>query len=105
MSPKLLPLLLIFAAAFYCYWYYSRSRSLLQDWLDANGLKLLHVKRGSPIMPLAMIFTTSRNQVVFHVTVYDTSMHRIRSAWLRFGSFWWGLLDADAVDVTWEHEA
>jgi hypothetical protein len=61
-------------------------------------------KRGSPIAPLAMYFTTTRNQVLFHVAVYDPSLHRIRSAWIRFGSRWLGLLDADAINVEWEHE-
>lgn len=104
MSRKLLVVIVLLAIITYCYWYYSRSKSLLQHWVSANGFKLLHVKRGSPIAPLAMYFTTTRNQVLFHVAVYDPSLHRIRSAWIRFGSRWLGLLDTDAIDVEWEHE-
>ena len=104
MSRKLLVVIVLLAIITYCYWYYSRSKSLLQNWVSTNGFKLLHVKRGSPIAPLAMYFTTSRNQALFHVAVYDPSVHRIRSAWIRLGSRWLGLLDADAIDVEWEHE-
>jgi hypothetical protein len=55
-------------------------------------------------MPLGMFFTTSRSQVVYHVAVYDGSLKRIRSGWVRLGTYWTGAMDGDAIEVRWEHE-
>jgi len=101
----LLPLCLIVLALAACYGYrhYLKARALLQSWADANSYRILHAKRRL-LMPLGMFFTTSRSQVVYHVAVYDDSLKRIRSGWVRLGAYWTGAMDGDAIEVRWEHE-
>jgi hypothetical protein len=55
-------------------------------------------------VPLSMLFTTSRYQIVYHVSVYDESSHRIRAAWVRLGTRYWGVMNGDAIEVKWEDE-
>ena len=86
------------------YLHYVKTRSLLQAWADSIDYKILHARRSSLSMPLGMYFTTSKYQIVYHVAVYDVAVKRIRSAWVRLGSFWTGSLVADAIEVKWEHE-
>ena len=90
-----------------------QTRSLLQDWADANGYKILHWRVCGifQFRPLGWILSTTRYQRVCHVAVYDGSRHRIRSGWVRLGRRWgkWGGFAADfdgddAVEVKWEHE-
>jgi hypothetical protein len=83
------------------YRHYAKARALLQDWARANRFRILHARRGL-FMPLSMLFTTSKYQVVYHVSLYDESSHRIRSAWVRLGTRWWGVMEGDAVEVRWE---
>ncbi|MEO5830390.1 MAG: hypothetical protein ABIQ36_07450 [Rhodanobacter sp.] len=83
--------------------HYVKARELLQAWADANGYKILHANRRL-FMPWRMYFGTSRYQVVYHVAVYDDSLKRIRSAWVRLGTYWTGSMDGDAIKVQWEHE-
>lgn len=100
-APLLFPLLI--AAA--CYWawrQYQGAQTLLADWARANGLRILSKKRGIP--PLAMWFTTSRSQYLYHVEVLDEATHRIRRAWVKLGSYWWGVMDGDAIEVRWDDE-
>lgn len=95
--------LLMFVAlvGYLTYRHYVNARALLQDWAQANRFRILHARRG---MPLSMLFSTSRYQVVYHVSLYDESTHRIRAAWVRLGTRWWGVMDGDAIDVTWEDQ-
>lgn len=86
------------------YLHYVKARALLQAWVDGNGYKILHASRSSVFMPLNMWFGTSKYQVVYHVAVYDGSVKRIRSAWVRLGTYWTGSMDGDAIEVKWEHE-
>lgn len=97
----LIALLLI---GYFGYRHYVKARSLLQAWADANGYKILHARRSNLLMPLGMYFSTSKYQVVYHVAVFDASIRRIRSAWVRLGTYWTGSMDGDAVEVRWEHE-
>ncbi|CAM0997582.1 Lipoprotein [Rhodanobacter sp. Root179] len=101
----LLPLCLValVLASYYGYRRYLKARALLQSWADANSYRILHAKRRL-LMPLGMFFTTSRSQVVYHVAVYDDSLKRIRSGWVRLGAYWTGAMDGDAIEVRWEHE-
>lgn len=104
---KALPLLslLFLAGVIYLTWrHYANARALLQDWADANRLRILHAKSnaGWLPMPLSLWFTTSKYQVVYRVSVYDEATHRIRAAWVRLGTRWWGVMDGDAVEVRWE---
>ena len=52
--------------------------------------------------PLGRFLTISKSQAIVRIRVYDETTQRIRHGWLRLGSFWWGVLDADAVEVRWE---
>jgi hypothetical protein len=81
--------------------HYANARALLQDWARANRFRILHARRGL-LMPPSMLFTTSKYQVVYHVSLYDESSHRIRSAWVRLGTRRWGVMEGDAVEVRWE---
>mgnify|MGYP001038197473 CR=1 FL=1 len=103
---RTMPLLLLLAvAAIWLSWrHYANARALLQNWAEASGLRILHAKSSAfwLSLPLSMWFTTSRYQVVYHVSVYDEASHRIRSGWVRLGTRWWGVMESDAVDVKWD---
>ncbi|HEY1589606.1 MAG TPA: hypothetical protein VGG00_07715 [Rhodanobacter sp.] len=100
---KVLLVILLLAMPFYIGWYYARMKSMLAAWATANRLTILETHRGF-FPPLRMLLTTSREQALLHVKVYDESTHRIRNGWVRLGSYWSGLLDADAIEVRWEDE-
>lgn len=101
-TTPLLFLLLIALAIWLSWRHYRNAKALLQDWADANGLRILHARQSWGAMPLSMWFTTSKYQVVYHVSVYDEASHRMRSAWVRLGTRWWGVMEGDAVEVRWE---
>jgi hypothetical protein len=91
------------AVAAYQYWWFVHSRALLRAWAAGNHFDLLKCRRPWFFIPWRMWFTTSKAQAVFQVTVFDPSVKRVRTGWVRFGSYWTGLLDDEAVDVTWDH--
>ena len=98
-------LTMLAVAGFYTYWYFSRTNAMVAAWAQANGFKILEVKRWFwSIPPVGMLLTTSRSQTIVHVKVLDMSTHRIRNGYLRLGSFWWGALDFDAAEVRWQDE-
>jgi hypothetical protein len=80
-------------------WHYSRSRAILQKWADDNGYQLLQSEyrwfRKGPFF-----WTTSRDQVVYHVTVLD-QLGRERKGWVRCGSWWFGLF-SNKAEVRWD---
>lgn len=98
---KALLIIVLLLIPFYIYWYYARLKSMLAVWAASNQFKILETRRGF-FPPLRMLLTTSKEQTLMHVKVYDESTRRIRSGWLRLGSYWWGLLDADAIEVNWD---
>lgn len=80
-------------------WHFSRSRSVLETWADANGFEIVrseycHFMRGP------FFWTTSKGQSVYYVTVRDPS-GRVRTGWVRCGGFFSGLF-SDAAEVRWE---
>lgn len=84
--------------------HYVQARELLQAWADANGYKILHAKR--PLfVPFNVHLGATKYQVVYHVAVYDDAVKRIRSAWVRLGTYWTGSMEGDAIKVVWEHES
>ncbi|HEV7123692.1 MAG TPA: hypothetical protein VGN24_09790 [Rhodanobacter sp.] len=97
----LMPLVLV-ATLYFSYRHISNAKALLQDWAQANQLRILHA-RLRMFMPWRMYFTTSRYQIVYQVSVYDETTHRVRAAWVRLGMRFWGVMEGDAVDVQWEH--
>jgi len=80
-------------------WTFSRSRSLLEQWASSNGFEILRREyrnfRKGPFF-----WTSSKNQVVFYVTVRDRD-GKLRSGWVRCGSWILGLL-SDQTEVRWE---
>jgi hypothetical protein len=98
---KVLLIIVLLLIPFYICWYYARLKTMLATWAAANQYKILETRRGF-FPPLRMLLTTSKEQTLMHVKVYDESTHRIRNGWLRLGSYWWGLLDADAIEVNWD---
>jgi hypothetical protein len=73
------------------YRHYANAGSLLRAWADASRFRLLHARPGMP--PRSMLLTTSKSQVVYHVSVHDESSHRIRAAWVRLGTRFWGVME------------
>lgn len=87
----------------YTIWWFYRTRTMVNRWAEHNRLKMLDysVLPFPPYPPIMVALTTSRNQLIVRMRVYDDSIHRIRTGWLRLGTFWWGLLNVDAVEVFW----
>jgi hypothetical protein len=87
----------------YMAWYCHQSRSILKQWAEACGYKLLRVRRsfalGGPFFG-----RTSKAQALFHVRLYDPELRRIRRAWVRCGGFWSGM-SSDEVVVSWEERS
>lgn len=81
------------------HWHHRRSSELMQAWAEQNGYQILSAEvrwlRRGP-----MFLTTSRGQTVYYVEVIGPE-ELPRTAWLRCGSFWWGIW-ARRVDVLWE---
>ncbi len=82
-------------------WWLCRTRTMLNRWAERNGLKLLDcsVMPFPPYPPIRVTLTSSRSQLIVRMRVHDDRIHRIRQGWQRPGSFWWGLLNIDAVEV------
>lgn len=79
----------------------TNAKALLQEWAQANHFRILHSRR-CIFMPWRLYFTTTRYQIVYQVSLYDESSHRVRAAWVRLGTRVWGVMEGDAVDVTWD---
>ena len=94
---------IIVGIASYTTWWYWRIRSMVKRWAAHHEVQLLDFSiLFLPSRRAAwVILGSSRNQVVVQVRVYDDKVHRIRNGVLRLGSFWWGLMNADAVEVFW----
>ena len=97
----LIPILVLILVPLYLYWYFARTKAMVEGWAGANRMRILESRR-LWFPPLGMFLTTSKSQVIVRIRVYDETTQRIRSGWLRLGSYWWGVLDADAVEVRWE---
>jgi len=100
-TSALLMSLLIAVAVYLSYRHIMNAKALLRDWAQANNFRILQA-RMCTFTPWRMYFTTSKYQIVYKVSVYDESAHRIRAAWVRLGTRVWGVMEGDAVDVKWE---
>jgi hypothetical protein len=94
---------IIIGIASYTTWWYLRIRSMVKRWAAHHEVQLLDFSiLFLPSRRAAwVILGSSRNQVVVQMRVYDDKVHRIRNGLLRLGSFWWGLMNVDAVEVFW----
>lgn len=99
-------LLVAVGAALVVYWHVRRVKQVLANWAALHHLKVLDYSRLflPPWPPAVVLVSTSKSQVLLRVRVYDERSHRIRHGWVRLGSWWWGLLDADAVEAFWAGE-
>lgn len=88
------------------YWHLRRVREVLARWAALHHFKVLDYSRLflPPWPPAIVLVSTSKSQVLLRVRVYDERIHRIRHGWVRLGSWWWGLLDEDAVEAFWADE-
>jgi hypothetical protein len=77
-----------------------KAKALLQEWAQTNHFRIVRA-RLCIFMPWRIYFTTTKYQVVYQVSLYDESTHRIRAAWVRLGTRVWGVMDSGAVDVEW----
>lgn len=102
--PPLLMMLAVVVAALLSYRHVRNARALLQEWAQAEGFRILHARLRF-LMPWRLYFTTTRYQVVYQVSLYDPSSHRVRAAWVRLGTRVWGVMDGDAVEVQWDDGA
>jgi hypothetical protein len=96
----LLPLLVLVLLPLYVYWDIRRVKAMVAAWAALNRCRMLESRRAW-FPPLGMFLTTSKYQVIVRIRVYDETTHRIRNGWLRLGSYWLGLLDANAIEVRW----
>jgi hypothetical protein len=75
-----------------------KAKRLVYAWAARNGLQIIEMElRWFSKGPF--FWTTSRTQIVYYVTVYETG--RRRQAYVRCGSFWLGMI-SDRVEVSWE---
>ena len=79
-------------------WHLGRSRSLLEQWADAGGYRILASERRF-LRRGPFFFTTAKGQEVFYVTVEDGS-GRVRHAYVKVGGFFLGQF-SDKVRVEW----
>jgi hypothetical protein len=97
----LIALLLILLAGASIAWTFARSKSLIQEWADENGYRLLDYQyrwlvRGP------FFWTTSKGQTVYRVTVED-ARGNVRKGWVRCGS-WLAGLWSHRIDVRWDED-
>ncbi len=90
----------------YTTWWFHRIGTMVRRWAEQSGMKLVSysVLPLPPNPPARIVFRTSRGQAIVRVRVYDADLRRMRHGWLRVGSYWWGLLSGDAVEMFWADE-
>lgn len=114
MNEEVVGILVVGIGLSYALSVYVYARSLVRDWASANGFQV--VKWGSQALPsvgerpdvakqMEMFALNSKNQILLRAAFYDVANHITRTAWVRIGSFWFGLLDKDAIDVMWDDAA
>jgi len=87
-------------AIFTWVWRFQRSDSLLRQWADQNGFRIISQEYRS-VFTGPFFWTTSKGQTVYYVVVKDSDGNT-RGGWVRCGGWFFGLL-SDNVDVSWEY--
>ena len=98
--PILVCLLIVTAVISNLFWRRDRSRTLLEKWAYENRFKIL-ASESRNFFRGPFFMRSTEGQTVYYVTVSDYQ-GKIRSAWVRCGGWWAGLL-SDKVDVKWEN--
>ncbi len=80
-------------------WHFSRSSSILQQWADRNGYRIID-QQYRTFFKGPFFWTSTKGQVVYYVKGEDAKGRR-RSGWVRCGGWFLGLL-SNHVDVRWE---
>jgi hypothetical protein len=80
-------------------WHYGRSSSLLHQWAERNGYRVVRQQYRN-FFRGPFFWTTTKGQTVYYVTVEDDAGNR-RSGWVRCGGWLFGLL-SDHVEVRWD---
>jgi hypothetical protein len=82
----------------------SRVRAVLRAWAAKGGFKILAFQRTNWTGrgPFNW-WTNGRHQAIFHVRVRDKE-GRERSAWVRSGNYFGGVLFSNQAEVKWEEE-
>ena len=96
----ILPVIVIFAVvAMMMMWVFRRSRRILESWAAENSYQILSSEmrwfRRGPFL-----WTTSKNQVVYYVTV-RTHDGMTKQGWVRCGGWWGGVLK-DKAEARWD---
>jgi hypothetical protein len=86
-------------AIFSFIWQFSRSETLLQQWAQENGYRLIS-SENRWMMRGPFLLTTAKGQTVYRITVEDAD-GKTREGWARWGS-WLGGLFSDKVEVRWD---
>jgi hypothetical protein len=81
------------------WWRFSRSSSLLEQWAEQNGYRII-TQQYRYFFKGPFFWTTSEGQTVYYVTIEDGQGHR-RSGFVRCGGWLLGLL-SDNVEVRWD---
>ena len=94
------PVIFVILAVMAMMWHYGRGSSLLEQWAQGHGYRILsqeycHFLKGP------FFWTSSKDQVVYYVTVEDQE-GRKRKGWVRCGGYFFGLL-SDNVEVRWDY--
>jgi hypothetical protein len=97
--PILLVAVLVVIGAVRMVWRFRRSDSLLEQWADQNGYRLI-VQEYRTLLHGPFFMTTSMGQTVYYVTVEDHG-GRQRKGWVRCGGRFLGLF-SDNVEVGWD---
>ena len=95
----LLVLIVLVLGGTYIWWYFTRSRNMVEQWARDNGLELIEAERRW-FRRGTFWWRTGKGQEVFRVTIRDGS-GQVRSGYVRVGGFFLGLL-SDQVNVEWD---
>ena len=95
----IIPVIAIFAVVAMMVWVFPRSRRILESWAAESGYHILSSEirwfRRGPFL-----WTTSKNQVVYYVTV-RTHDGMVKQGWIRCGGLWGGVFK-DKVEARWD---